>query len=291
MLGGPIGGGGGSKITEQPSVTVGSVQVPPHSSPEILKYWREPGTLISGNWKTLTPDPDFPLNIAGLHGAQTILSRGKRSVPQDNNLVPYIPMSSVSIPGNCPVTLRNSGVLSLDIEYGGLGYSINDPTMPIMALINVPYGSDPWNAANDFPGMAPIPEKFSISGSANHIYTFLNICFVNVKSVGANGEILELEINTPGSGYPPGTKVFIIDGVGENVSTYNAQQSLPVKWREGLGRGAVARVTSTSQFLGIAGGSALDLPSIPPPGSLVDMITYGWGQDASVRTVFTPLQI
>lgn len=281
MLGGPIGGGGGSKITDQPSTTVGSVQVPPYSSPGILTYWRD-----VGNWGKLTPDPDFPLNFAGLHGAQTILSRGKRSVPQDNNLVPYIPMSSVSIPGNCPVTLRNSGVLSLDIEYGGLGYSINDPTMPIMALINLPYGADPWNAANDFPGMAPVPEKFSISGSANHIYTFLNICFVNVKSVGANGEILELEINTPGSGYPPGTKVFIIDGVGENVSTYNAQQSLPVKWREGLGRGAIAKVTSTSQFLGIAGGSALDLPSIPPPGSLVDMITYGWGQDAAERTVF-----
>ena len=284
MLGGPPAGGGAPSIlTAQPSVTVGSVQVPPYSSPEILAYWRD---MITNHWSDLTPDPDFPLNIAGLHGAQTILSRGKRSVPQDNNLVPYIPMSSVSVPGNCPVTLRNSGVLSLDIEYGGLGYSINDPTMPLMALINVPLGSNPWDPLFNFPGMSPFPENFIIDGGPNTIYTFLNICFVNVKSVGANGEILELEVNTPGSEYPSGTKVFIIDGAGSNVSTYDAQVPAPVIWREGLGRGAVARVTTTAQFLGIAGGSALDLPSIPPPGSLVDMISYGWGQSKADRTKF-----
>ena len=285
MRGGPASTANGgtlqAKQTDAPWDGAGSVQVPPFSNETVLSHWRD-----ASNWTELTPDDEYPLNIAGLHGAQTILSRGKRSVPQDNNLVPYIPMSSISVPGNCPTTLRNNGVLSLDIEYGGLGYSINDPTMPLMALINVPSGANPWDPLLNFPGMSPFPENFIIDGGPNTIYTFLNICFVNVKSVGANGEILELEVNTPGSEYPSGTKVFIIDGTGSNVSTYDAQGSAPVIWREGLGRGAVARVTTTAQFLGIAGGSALDLPSIPPPGSLVDMISYGWGQSAADRTKF-----
>ena len=269
--------------TDQPSITVGSVQVPPYSDPSILAHWRE-----SANWSELTPDPDFPLNIAGTHGAQSIMTRGKHSVQQDNNIVPYIPLSSLSLPGNCPVTLRNSGVLTLEIESGGLGYSINKSTMPLMALINIPYttgGADPWDPSGGFPGMAPIPENFA-NGAGGVVYTFLNICFVNVKSVGMGGEILELEVNTPGSGYPNGTRVFIIDGSGADVSTYNAQAPDAAIWREGLGRGATARVTESVQFLGIAGGSKLDLSSIPQPGSLVDMLTYGSGQPSTERTLF-----
>ena len=285
MLGGVKPGSivSATSITNPPSPTVGSVQVPPYSDPCILAHWRNTAT-----WVELTPDPDFPLNVAGTHGAQSIMARGKRSVQQDNNIVPYIPLSSLSLPGNCPVTLRNSGVLTLEIESGGLGYSINKPTMPLMALINIPNttgGANPWDPAGSFPGMAPIPENFA-NGAGGVVYTFLNICFVNVKSVGAGGQILELEVNTPGSGYPNGTRVFIIDGSGADVSTYDAQTPDAAVWREGLGRGATARVTTSVQFLGIAGGSKLDLPSIPQPGSLVHMLTYGSGQSSTERTLF-----
>ena len=282
MLGGPVANSNTSKTTSSPYSSSGSVQVPPYSSEDVLSYWRN-----TANWKVLQPDTEYPLNIAGLHGAQSILSRGKKSIPQDNNLVPYIPMSSISVPGNCPVTLRNNGVLSLDVVNGGLGYTINDPTMPLMALISLPINN---SYVVPFTGMSPIPENFTDNDTTpNTVYTFLNICFVNVKSVGTNGNILELEINTPGSGYPSGVQVFIIDGAGGNVSTYDAQTNTnPVnpKWVEGLGRGAIARVSTSAQFLGIAGGSQLDLPSIPPPGSLVNMVTYGWGQDSSTRTSF-----
>ena len=92
-------------------------------------------------------------------------------------------------PGN------NNGVIELQILNGGDSYSITDPTMPIMALIAVPTGPDPWNPTNLWPGMQPYPENFA-DADGNKVYTFLNICFVNVKSVGVGGEILELEINS-----------------------------------------------------------------------------------------------
>ena len=75
------------------------------------------------NWNQLTPDPEYPLNIASLLGAQTIITRGKVPVEQSNNLVPYIPESSISVPGNCPATVRENGVIELQILNGGNSYS------------------------------------------------------------------------------------------------------------------------------------------------------------------------
>lgn len=282
MLGGPIAGGGGPRTTDAPYNGAGSVSLPPWASETSLSHWRDPS-----KWSDLTPDPDYPLNTASLLGAQTIIARGKVPVEQSNNLVPYIPESSISVPGNCPATVRENGVIELQIIDGGNSYSITDPTMPIMALIAVPTGNTPWDpsVASPWPGMQPYPENFT-DADGNIVYTFLNICFVNVKSVGPGGEILELEINSPGDGYPPGSRVYIVDGTGENVSTYNAQTALPAQWIPGPGRGAIAQVVSSGQYIGIAGGEQFPLNGVPKTGDLLYMVTYGWGMDDSEKTLY-----
>jgi hypothetical protein len=272
MLGGPIAGtANSSQTTDAPYNGAGSVSLPPWASETSLSYWRDPST-----WTDLTPDPEYPLNTASLLGAQTIIARGKVPVEQSNNLVPYIPESSISVPGNCPATVRENGVIELQIIDGGDSYKITDPTMPIMALIAVPTGTDPWNPTNLWPSMQPYPENFT-DADGNTVYTFLNICFVNVKSVGAGGEILELEINSPGDDYPPGTTVYIVDGTGANVSTYDAQAAPSAQWTPGPGRGARARIVSSGQFIGITGGEQFPLNGVPRTGDLLYMVTYGWG--------------
>ena len=160
--------------------------------------------------------------------------------------------------------------------------------MPIMALIAVPTGTDPWNPSvvSPWPSMQPYPENFT-DVDGNTVYTFLNICFVNIKSVGAGGEILELEINSPGDNYPPGSTVYIVDGTGANVSTYDAQNPpLTTKWIPGPGRGARARVVSSGQFIGIAGGEQYPLNGVPKMGDLLYMVTYGWGMNDSEKTLY-----
>jgi len=281
MLGGPPAGGGGpNNLTTAPYNGAGSVSLPPWASE--ASYWRDPST-----WTDLTPDPEYPLNTASLLGAQTIIARGKVPVEQSNNLVPYIPESSISVPGNCPATVRENGVIELQIIDGGDSYSITDPTMPIMALIAVPTGNTPWDpsVASPWPSMQPYPENFTDAGG-NTVYTFLNICFVNVKSVGAGGEILELEINSPGDDYPPGSTVYIVDGTGANVSTYDAQGAPSAQWTPGPGRGARARIASSGQFIGIAGGEQFPLNGVPRTGDLLYMVTYGWGMDDSEKTLY-----
>ena len=188
--------------------------------------------------------------------------------------------------------MRENGVIELQIIDGGDSYKITDPTMPIMALIAVPTGTDPWNPTNLWPGMQPYPENFTDADTpGNTVYTFLNICFVNVKSVGAGGEILELEINSPGDNYPPGSTVYIVDGTGENVSTYDAQAAPSAQWIPGPGRGARARVVSSGQFIGIAGGEQYPLNGVPRMGDLLYMVTYGWGMDDSEKHCTIALQI
>ena len=282
MLGGPPAGGGANNLTTAPYNGAGSVSLPPWASE--ASYWRDPS-----KWTDLTPDPEYPLNTASLLGAQTIIARGKVPVEQSNNLVPYIPESSISVPGNCPATVRENGVIELQIIDGGDSYKITDPTMPIMALIAVPTGNTPWDpsVASPWPSMQPYPENFTDADTpGNTVYTFLNICFVNVKSVGAGGEILELEINSPGDNYPPGSTVYIVDGTGANVSTYDAQGAPSAQWTPGPGRGARARIVSSGQFIGIAGGEQFPLNGVPRTGDLLYMVTYGWGMDDSEKTLY-----
>ena len=109
---------------------------------------------------------------------------------------------------------------------------------------------------------------------------------MNVKSVGPGGEILELEINSPGDGYPPGSRVYIVDGTGENVSTYDAQTANFAQWIPGPGRGAIAQVVSSGQYIGIAGGEQFPLNGVPKMGDLLYMVTYGWGMDDSEKTLY-----
>ena len=62
-----------------------------------------------------------------------------------------------------PATVRENGVIELQIIDGGDSYKITDPTMPIMALIAVPTGNTPWDpsVASPWPSMQPYPENFT----------------------------------------------------------------------------------------------------------------------------------
>jgi hypothetical protein len=267
MVGG-LNFGGTQLTTAQPNILAGSVQVPPYSSQNVLDYWRN-----TYNWINLKPDTQEPLNISSLLGAQTILVRDKKVVPLSNNLIPYTPMSSFSIPKNCPAVIRKGGVVSLKITDGGKGYKVTDKKMPIMAIIREP---NSWDTSQGFINMMPVPEKFT-DNSGNDVYTFLNICFVNVTAVSSSGEILEIEINTPGSGYQLGSILQIIDGSGEDVTTYDAQSGASVQWTNGTGKGATARITGLSQIIGVGASTEYELPNVPKKGDLLYIPTYGWG--------------
>ena len=308
MLGNVVGGI--STITDQPNINFGSVQVPPYWNKTVVDHWRTPGTAPSQFWSTLTPSDYSPLGLGSLLGAQTILVRGKSTVPLKNNFIPYSPMSSISVPNDSPIMIKNNGVVSLQVLNGGLGYKITDPSKPIMALISLPTDPDPWTYSpqpggagiinfdpfpGKFVGMKPRPERFQ-DNAGNYVYTFANICFVNVTSVGSGGKVLEVSVNCPGEGYPRGSQVFLLDGfsagtdtgtrVPTSVDTYDAQNNTPTnpKWIPGPGSRCTCVISDTAQFLGLAGHT---FPGIPRPGDMVYLPSYGWGRRGEPsRTIY-----
>jgi len=311
MLGLPLIGGGGitqGTKTDQPSASFGSVQVPPFWNQSVLDYWRDPtnwSELLPGTTITGTPGNQstgcWPLGLGSLLGAQTILARGKLTVPIKNNFIPYTPMSSISVPEDSPLMLKNNGVVTLEVSNGGLGYKITEPSKPIMALISLPTNPDAWtyvstnqdpfSVSGSFAGMKPKPE-FYIDAFGNYIYTFANLCFVNVTSVGAGGQVLEVSVNCPGEGYPRGTQVFLLDGFTEasgvptTVDTYDAKNDTPAepKWVTGPGSGCTCVVTDTAPFLGLAGDV---FPGKPRPGDLAYITSYGYGlRSTTSRTLY-----
>jgi hypothetical protein len=298
--------------TDQPNINFGSVQVPPYWNKTVVDHWRTPGTLLTPTqfWSTLTPSEYSPLGLGSLLGAQTILVRGKSTVPLKNNFIPYSPMSSISVANDSPIMIKNNGVVSLQVLNGGLGYKITDPSKPIMALISLPTDPDPWTYnpvsppipvtnfdpfPGKFVGMKPRPERFQ-DNAGNYVYTFANICFVNVTSVGSGGKVLEVSVNCPGEGYPRGSQVFLLDGfsagtdtgtrVPTSVDTYDAQNNTPTnpKWIPGPGSRCTCVISDTAQFLGLAGHT---FPGIPRPGDMVYLPSYGWGRRGEPsRTIY-----
>ena len=141
--------------------------------------------------------------------------------------------------------------------------------------------------------MKPYPESFVSPASlaafpdpgGARVWTFLNLCFVNIKSVGTGGEILSLSVNSPGSEYPRGSRVFLIDGEGGDVSQA-VTGTTPFQWIPGLGSGATAIVSQSGQVLGIGGGEDSGLASIPSPGSLLYLPDYGHGLESTEQTLF-----
>ena len=257
------------------------VSVPPYSDPDVVAYWNN-----TVNWPELNPDPNFPLNVAGLSGAQTILARGKTKIDLAQEMIPFIPGQSFSIPGASSVILRQNGVLELSVTFGGLGYKITDKKMPILALISPPENNS-WNALGPTPfsGMKPFPENFiGAAGVTERIWTFMNLCFVNIESVGPGGEVLSLSINNPGSGYPRGSRVFLIDGTGLDISLSPIPST--AQWTPGPGSGALATVVQSGQILAVAGGRNFPPRSDPVPGSLAYLMTYGWGLSETEKTIF-----
>ena len=73
------------------------------------------------NWADLQTATSFPVGVAGLSGAQTIVARGKVKLDVGDRFFPYIPLQSLSLPGNIAATLRQNGVFELQVTNGGLG--------------------------------------------------------------------------------------------------------------------------------------------------------------------------
>lgn len=212
------------------------------------------------------------ISIAGLFGATTIAVRGQFAIPDSRSAIPNAPRMPENFPNStAPVMIRNGAVFELTIKEAGTGYSITDPTMPILALLAIPTD---FVAFTDF---NPPPEE--VSG----IFTFLNICFVNVLAVDKNGGILKVSVNTPGSGYQQGAILFLIDGTGVNIQTQNVTSPVG-SWTLGSGSGASARVTGFGQSIGFMGGT--NLPAAPVPGDSVYIPTYGWGYSSTEKTLY-----
>ena len=226
------------------------------------------------------------LSLAGFFGASTIAVRGKTRLPMERSVIPYAPRLPEIFPNRrAPVMIRNGGVFELTLKNPGSGYVITDPTMPILALLAAPIPSTPGSTfTSPFTGMVPLPESVGNPASvpSEQIFTFLNICFVNVLAVDRGGGILRVSINSPGSGYPRGATVLLISGTGGDIQLQVAASPVGT-WTVGAGTGATALITGLHQSIGFIGGASAIVP--PNPGDSVYIPTYGWGFSAADKTL------
>ena len=220
-------------------------------------------------WKTnpvadLNAGAGNVVSIAGINGAESSILRGLTPLSLTRTLIPGIATVSTQNQEGMGFMIRDNGVFSLNILDSGQGYKVTPPNEPIMALYTEPIS---YNPALGFQNMKPAPEEI------NGIYTFLNICFVNITAVDIIGRILNLTINTPGNAYSRSSQVFLIDG------TSNGSQ-----WIKGNGKGARAIVECASQYISIFGDKSIR--GIPKLGDLVYMPSYGWGLPASPSKIY-----
>ena len=237
----------------------------------LYDYWvqrNQPGASTTVPWFPATN----PVSLGGYFGSESIVVRGKYPLQAQESLIPYEPYIAEALPISMPFGLRENCVFELQLDTGGQSYTPTKPGMPAMALMSIPSSYVP-----PFTGMIPSPELI------NGTYTFLNICWVDIRTVDSHGAITDMRINTPGNGYIAGARVFIVQGRGGNIS--KAVGGFPdpgpsnYTWQSSPGTGATASVMVSYQSLVIVGGSKL--PSIPGVGHAVYVPTYGHGIDNS----------
>ena len=239
----------------------------------LYDYWvqkNQPGAL-----STIVPwFPDaHPVSLGGYFGSESIIVRGKSPLQEGQSLIPYEPFIAEALPITIPFGLRENCVFELQLDTGGQSYTPTKPGMPAMALMSIPNSFVP-----PFSGMIPSPELI------NGTYTFLNICWVDIRAVDSHGAITDLQINTPGNGYLAGSRVFIVQGNGGDMSKAVAPTPDPgpngdFTWRSSPGIRATASVMVSYQSIVVAGG--FKLQSTPRVGNAVYVPTYGHGIDSS----------
>ena len=271
---------------------------PPWADKSAYNHWKK--VSASGNTGVSTVDDgnQKPVSLASFVGSYTIAVRGKKPLSLDKSIVPYMPYIGDPNPLTMSFMIRSAGVFEVNIENPGSGYTVTERGRPLMALL-----SEPKKYLPPFEGMGPPPEVF---GSKSPVYTFLNICFVDVVAVDGTGGLLAVRVNTPGSGYRQGALLTIVDGEGGRFPQKipaNSDDYDPVRgfWgrkvlssvtgkrigTKGLGRGGLVRVMATFQSIGVFGGSASQsVTGLPEPGDSVFIPTYGKGLPSRERSVY-----
>ena len=236
----------------------------------LYDYWSDQNNLSS--LETI-PLADGPVSLGGFFGAESLVVRGKSGILPQQALVPFEPFVAEATPLTLPFVIREHSVFNLALAKGGQSYTTTRPGMPAMALISIPNDFIP-----PFTGMSPVPEQ--IEG----VYTFLNICWVDITAVDHTGGITAFHINTPGYGYTPGTLLYIVQGEGGNMSRQNSTGTAPhpgpngnYTFQKSPGFGAQVKVITSQFSISVAGGEKLR--SIPEPGCAIYMPTYGHGLD------------
>lgn len=247
---------------------------PPYYDKKLYDYWKQfNDNVCNGSMGLLTlNDSKGCISFGSRIGSSSIIQRNQITSNNQSN-IPYTPLISTPTSLSPSFFIRNNCVFEIELTKPGCNYKITKPDKPILALLAKPTSYTP-----PFEGWKPTPEKITSTrtykGNPVEIYTFLNICFVNVEAVDNSGGIVSLSINTPGSGYPRNSRIFILDGIGEDIDeklNYATQT-----WIPGCGYGAEGIVTSAYQTIGVP-GAPLNF-SLPELGDAVYLPNYGWSR-------------
>lgn len=295
-----------SLLNIRSGTTADFICTPPWVDSEAYDHWtqvtksaEETGDPLETGLETVRDPTQPPVSMAGFVGSYTIAVRGKKPLPLDKSIIPYAPFIGDPSPLTMSFMIRHSGIYELEILDAGRGYSTTSRGRPLMALLSAPDEFEP-----PYKGMGPVPESFG--KGKNKVYTFLNICFVDVIAVTSTGGLLQLQINTPGSGYRQGSIVTIVDGEGgtfpdEVPLSSHGYKKIDGFWKKsisdsrdpvsargkGNGCAGTARITATYQSIGVFGGSASQsVAGVPNMGDSVYIPTYGWGLPKDQRTIY-----
>jgi len=243
------------------------VSVPPWVDDDLTEFWADASNAESIVVKRFS--------LGGLSGTYSVVAEGRGEKPDPSRRSmeiasrPYAPKIGVGLAGRKgQFTIRNGGVVSLEIVKPGSGYAPSREGKPAMALYKLP-----GEYVAPFSGMVPVPEHYGDD------YSFLNVCFATIVAVDRAGGILELRPDSPGCCYIGGSLVQVISGQFEDSTG---------SWVPFPGTGCTARV-NVKQYITITRAtqsSPLTAPVAIRAGDSVFLPQYGHGLPESDQTPF-----
>lgn len=262
-------------LSVTPGFGVKYILPPPYYDKDLYNYWKQYNEDVCNGATPITTlnDSDGCISFGSRIGSSSIIQRNQRTSSSQIN-IPYVPLISTPTSLSPSFFIRNNCVFEIELSKPGCNYKVTKPNKPILALLAKPTSYTP-----PFEGWRPSPEKITskertYNGEPVEIYTFLNICFVNIEAVDSTGGIVSLSVNSPGSGYPRNSRVFIMDGNGDDIDEKldHATQT----WIPGCGYGAEGIVTCAYQTIGVPGAPSNF--SLPDLGDAVYLPNYGWSR-------------
>ena len=253
------------------------ILTPPYYDKELYEFWKNYNIGVCNGsipLKTYSDGDDLGcISFGSRIGSSSIIQRNQGTSSNQIN-IPYTPYISTPVSLSPSFFIRNNCVFEIELINPGINYTITPKDKPILALLGIPSSYTP-----PYEGWKPLPEKITsknrtLNGNPVEIYTFLNICFVNIESVDKDGSIIKLSVNSPGSGYPRNSTVHILDGLGTDIEN---QEEAVQTWIPGYGSGASGIIKNSYQTIGVPGSPAnFNLPKI---GDAVYIPTYGWTRE------------